>query len=130
MNDEISRYSAGNPVGNSPELMPLDNCLNKDYHELVQTHIMMSLECKVDQDSKEAFSLSCPKQGRSAYLRIWDPVTGVGPLSKRIIQDTQGVVDALKIIHAAKGAFVEGIAQQPGKRHIISSVPSSIRGGK
>ena len=75
-------------------------------------------------------SLSCPKQGRSAYLRIWDPVTGIGPFSKRIIQNTKKFVDALKIRHAAKDAFVEGLAQQPGKMHIISSVPSSIREGK
>jgi hypothetical protein len=130
LNDKISRYSAGNPVGNSPELMPLDNCLNKDVHEHVQTHIMMSLACEVNRDCKEAFSLSCPKRGRSAYLRIWDPVNGVGPSSKRIIQDTKKVVDAMRIIKDAKGAFVDGLAQRPGKRHIVSSIPSNIRGGK
>jgi hypothetical protein len=90
----------------------------------------MSLACEVDRDSKEAFSLSCPKRGRSAYLRIWDPVNGVGPSSKRIIQDTHKVVDAMGIINVAKGAFVDGLAQRPGKRHIVSSVPSNIRGGK
>jgi hypothetical protein len=131
LNDGISRYNAGNPVGNSPELMPLDNCLNKDLHEHVQTHIMMSLACEVPRDSKEAFSLSCPNRGRSAYLRIWDPsVNGIGPSSARIIQDTKKVVDALRMIKEKKGAFVDGLAQRPGKRNIISSVPSKVRGGK
>ena len=61
---------------------------------------------------------------------IWDPVNGVGPSSKRIIQDTHMVVDAMRIINVAKDAFVDGLAQRPGKRHIVSSVPSNIRGGK
>ena len=47
-------------------------------------------------------------------------MNGVGPLSKRIIQDTHKVVDAMRIINVAKGAFVDGLAQRPGKRHIVS----------
>ena len=57
-------------------------------------------------------------------------MNGVGRLSKRIIQDTKKVVDAMRIIKDAKGAFVDDLAQRPGKRHIVSSIPSNIRGGK
>ncbi len=31
------------PIGNSPELMPLDNLLNQDVHESIQKHMVISL---------------------------------------------------------------------------------------
>ena len=42
LNDEFV-YFKGKPVGNSPEMMPLDNCLNKDIHESVSQHVLVSL---------------------------------------------------------------------------------------
>ena len=34
LNSEYKRFK-NRPIGNSPEMMPLDNCLNKDLHETV-----------------------------------------------------------------------------------------------
>ena len=42
LNDEYARFK-DRPIGNSPEMMPLDNCLNKDLHECVARHVLMRL---------------------------------------------------------------------------------------
>ena len=106
LNDEFKRHK-GKPIANSPEMMPLDNCLNKDLHEAVSRHILMSRASATKKDDPRMFSLKTPKQGASAYKRIWNPSEGgVGPPSKRIIQDIKKVVLAMNQIHTAKGAFV------------------------
>ena len=132
LNKAYSRFH-GKPIGNSPEMMPLDNCLNKDLHESVTRHVLMSKsaarKAEVPTNDPRLFSLKTPKAGSSAYDRIWNPVTGVGPPSRRIIQDIEKVVDAMKRIHAQKGAFVPNLAQRPGVRHIVSELRSENLGG-
>ena len=129
LNDEYTRYK-GRPIGNSPEMMPLDNCLNKDLHELVARHVLMSRASAMNKDDPRIFSLSTYKKVASAYKRIWSPTSGVGPPSKRIVQDITKVVDAMKQIYKQEGAFVPDIAQRPGDRHIINQLKSKIWGGK
>lgn len=41
LNDDIGSYG-GRPVGNCPEYMPWDSCLNKDVHETVRRHCVLS----------------------------------------------------------------------------------------
>ena len=60
LNDEYARFK-GNPIGNSPEMMPLDNCLNKDLHELVARHVLMSRASALNKDDDRIFSLIPPK---------------------------------------------------------------------
>ena len=130
LNDQFKRFK-GRPIGNSPEMMPLDNCLNKDLHEAVSRHILMSRASAIKKDDPRIFSLKTPKQGASSYTRIWNPTNGgVAPPSNRIIQDIKKVVAAMKQIGAAKGAFVPNLAQRPGDRHIINQLNSKIWGGK
>ena len=131
LNDEFV-YFKGKPVGNSPEMMPLDNCLNKDIHESVSRHVLMSRASggSLNKDDVRFFSLATPKNAAHAYRRIWDPTTGVAPPSKRIIQDINKVQDAMVQIHKQKGAFVPNLAQRPGDRHIINQLKSEIWGGK
>jgi len=129
LNDAYTRF-AGRPIGNSPEMMPLDNCLNKDLHELVARHVLMSRASAINKDDPRIFSLSSAKKVSHAYRRVWCPTTGCGPPSYRIVQDIMKVVDAMKKIFDQKGAFVPDLAQRPGERHIINQLKSKIWGGK
>ena len=130
LNKAFRRFD-GKPIGNSPEMMPLDNCLNKDAHEAVARHVLMSRVSALDPEDTRVFSMKTPKKGASAYKRIWNnSMGGVGPPSKRIIQDITKVVEAMHQIMASKGAFVPNLAQRPGDRHIINQLKSRIWGGK
>ncbi len=72
LNDKFKKFR-DRPIGNLPEMMPLDSCLNKDLHEHIATHIIMSLLSGTNRNDDRLFSLTTPKRGRNAYLRIWDP---------------------------------------------------------
>ena len=130
LNDRFQRFK-DRPVGNSPEMMPLDNSLNKDWHDLVGLQCGFCAMCGADKNNPRLFDLSTPKKISSAYLRVWNPsMGGVGPSSARIIQDIKKVVASMHQIYKAEGAFVPGLAQRPGKRHIINHIKSQIWGGK
>ncbi len=106
-----SGYSyAWAPPGNSPELMPLDNSLNRDVHTSVMAHFMYSL--LLNDDDKRKFSLKTPAKARNAYMRVFDPKDGVSPPSNRIAQDVKKSIEALVSIAKAEGAYVEGLATQ------------------
>ena len=69
----------GRVVGNSPELMPLDKSLNKDTHESVNQHYIITNDLAKDDPCR--FGLSTPREVAHSYKRIWHPETGVAPLS-------------------------------------------------
>ena len=98
------------PVGNRPEVMPLDQQLNKDVHDAVDYHVILTQD--LDDDDERKFSMRTPKHGLSAYLRIWDH----HPPSKRIIHDIDETLSSMKIIVEKKGVIVEGLATRPGDR--------------
>lgn len=79
----------GRPPGNSAELMPLDTTLNKDIHEAVNAHVLLTNT--LDPDDERRFGLATPTQVSSSYRRIFDPTTGVAPSSVRIVQDIDKV---------------------------------------
>ena len=64
----------------------------------------------ISDNDPRRFSTATPKLGTSAYLRIYDPVSGKAPLPCRIVQDMHKVVNALKVINKAKGVYVPGLA--------------------
>ena len=134
LNDEFGKRWMACPIGDSAELMPLDNSLNNDTHEQVRRHMIMSHSgCKYGEKDPRMFSLATPKEGASAYKRVWDPVNGVAPPSKRIVQDINKVVVAMKKIHEVKGVFVPGLAggRVPGNRHQnTAKKTSNNHGGK
>jgi hypothetical protein len=74
------------PIGNSPENMPLDTSLDNDIHQKVDVHVLMTLE--MDTNDKEKFDLSTPAKGWSAYRRVLETV----PSSDRITQDVENVL--------------------------------------
>ncbi len=46
------RYYETKPVGNSPELMPLDSSLNRDIHIAVQRHVALTNGYENDDERK------------------------------------------------------------------------------
>ncbi len=85
LNDMFSKKWKGRPICNSPEVMPLDTCLFQDVKESVRRHVAMSLtaRCSNVKDDR-TFSLSSPREASRAYLRVYDPDSGVFPTSKRM----------------------------------------------
>ena len=104
----------GRCVGNSPELMPLDNSLNRDlqlshtYHCAVTAHLP-------DNDNRK-FSLSTPLRIARGIKKIWEDPIGA-PNSKRVIEDVYLAFEAHRIIYEANGKMVPGLANRNGHRN-------------
>jgi len=109
----LKRYQ-GRPVGNSPELMPLDSCLNRDIHMAVDTACANTSAMKDDNPKK--FSMRTPKHGTSAYLRLLQ--TNIAPTSKRIVQDIELFPKAVVAISNAEGKLIPDLCARSayGKR--------------
>jgi hypothetical protein len=127
-----TRYE-GLPVGNSPEMMPMDASLNKDVDDGVHRHIVFTNHLPADDPRK--FSMSTPKRGLHAYLRVWNTpaVDGAAqeggcPGSKRIIEDTDKFLFAIQEIRKFKGCIVPGLGERKGHRG-EESRPIAKRGG-
>ena len=65
--------------------MPLDKRLNKDIHESVNKHYVLTND--MAKEYARRFGLETPRQVSSSYRRIWDPDTGVAPSAERVAQD-------------------------------------------
>ena len=134
LNDMYGSRWAGRLVGNSPEVMPLDTSLFQDVKEAVRKHVAMSLTIrKPGIKDNRLFLTSTPKEAWHAYSRVFDPLSGVAPTPKRIVQDIYRVKDAWWGIFKAEGVYVPGLAggRIPGIRHVAIPDGSSIRrGGK
>jgi len=121
---------AGKPVGNSPELMPLDCSLNKDLDDAVMRHILLSAHLKKDDERK--FSLATIKSGARAYRLLWDPAHGPhggSPTTDRILNDINKVLTSLRAIYDANGRIVEGLGNRNGRRNLVNETRKK-RGGK
>jgi hypothetical protein len=85
----------GRPVGNHPEWMPWDDCLNKDVDDGAGYHV--TLTSTLSSNDQKKFDLSTPPRQDHAYMRIFDPklglqfgdVDGGFPKSVRIIADAK-----------------------------------------
>ncbi|NCF93533.1 MAG: hypothetical protein GWQ05_21640 [Verrucomicrobiaceae bacterium] len=130
LNDDVGNFG-GRPVGASPEFMPLDASLNKDIHESVSRHCILSRFAmrKLNEDDPRRFRMTSPTEAENAYKRVLDPENGVAPSSKRIIEDIDGVWAAMKIVVKAKGAYVQGLAERTGRR-FLKSKKKMGHGGK
>ena len=119
----------GRPAGNSPELCNLDSNLNQDVHLSVDMNVRYTESYHKDDPRK--FSITTPKKGTSAYLRIFDPgPKGIAPTSERILQDTSGVLEAIMIIIEQNGCIVDDMNARKGKRRQTGLTKSSNLGGK
>ena len=124
-----SKYS-NRPIGNSPEMMPLDCSLNKDLHEGVGW--LCALTSNLSSDDPKKFDKSTPKRARNAYPRAWDPRHEPDgfPSSKRIVEDVEKVIyENLFKIYEARGAVVKGLGTRRGRRNDLG-LQSLPRGGK
>ncbi len=82
LNDSFGRQWAGWLVGNTPEVMPIDNSLFQDMKESVQKHVVMSLTIH-NPGIKDGclFLTATPKDAWHAYSWVFDPRSGVAPTS-------------------------------------------------
>jgi hypothetical protein len=122
--DESLKNYYDRPVGNSAELMVLDNTLNKDIHESVAMHIQYT--SNFGKDDIRKFSMATPKKGASAYRRITDPIDGVAPSSERIMQDVRLLETSIKTIIKYKGTMCMHV--QKGRR--LRNSLNDRRGGR
>ena len=79
------------------------------------------------------FSFATPKEVARTCRRVFDPVDGVAPKPKRIVQDVKRAISAMKTIHEHRGAFVPGLAggRVAGHRHVQTTAKTSDNhGGK
>ena len=107
------RYS-GRPVGNSPELMPLDNSLFRDFRTSLNLHIGLTAHLP-DTDVRK-YSKSTPNRLDKAVQRLWDPERGISPRPCRIVQDIGRLPSACMQIVEHGGGVVPGLAERTGHR--------------
>lgn len=126
-NDEISVFDAqqektltskryaGRPVGNQPELMPLDASLNWDIDCSLNMHVLLTTH--LPNTHPEKFRKDTPLRISQAIMKLCHPETGVVPSSRRIIQDCYRVLDSAVTIVKAGGKIVPGLVNRNGHRN-------------
>ena len=116
MNDgtgELKSY-ANRPVGNSPEIMPLDCSLNAQLHRAVRQHIELTQIYTKEEHKALKFSMATPIAGVSAYHRVWS----IHPTASNIKKDILKVFVSARTIFEKKGCIVPGLGNRPGRRHV------------
>lgn len=99
------------PVGNSPELMPLDASLNKDLHDDVNRHVAATAHLPKDHDLK--FSRANPKEQGKAYKRVYNG----SPPGTRIVEDVKRSVKSAETIRQKRGFWSSGMGLARGSGH-------------
>lgn len=107
------------PVGDQPELMPLDASLNWDIECSLKMHVLLTAH--LDRNHKHKFRMDTPKEISKAIMKICDPVSGVVPSSKRIIEDCKRVVKSAMTIVKAGGKIVPGLVNRNGHRNKVKT---------
>ena len=106
---------ANRPVGDSPEMMPLDSSLFEYLHAGVHHHV--SITSLLENDNLQKFSLAISKQISHCYTHLFKPAHGTDtgiPTSKRIIQDFKKFVSSCLTIQKAQGVVVLGLGSRNG----------------
>ena len=86
MNAQFGKSWDGRPVGDSAELMPLDNSLNEDIHQSARLHVVVSRSrIKYGDKDPRLFSFATPKEVAKVYNRLFHPETGVVQKPERIV---------------------------------------------
>ena len=111
-----NRRYAGRPVGNSPELHPLDNSCFRDFR--VNLALNVAASWKLPRNDPCKFSLATPSEISRAILRLWDKDTGTVPTSRRILQDIKRIPDSCFKIAQFGGKIVPGLANRNGHRRV------------
>jgi hypothetical protein len=75
------------------------------------------LTAHLEKDDPRKFQKNTPKNISKAILKLYDPVSGVVPKSKRIIEDCWRVVSSLQTIVKAGGKIVPSLVNRNGHRN-------------
>ena len=122
----------GRPVGNTPEVMPWDESLNRDVHCRVNNYEVLCRWIKQQEHPelwRKRFTRTNQKQMLYSYLRVLDPETGVCPSSARIVQSINKCWgENIDAIVAWGGTLVPNLGHRNGVRAGGTGV--SKRGGK
>ena len=96
--DKVLKNYRHRPVGNSPELCNLDFNLNQEVHLAATNHINTIMELKREDLQKSL--MATVKAGIKAYCRVFYPNTDTAPSLRRIIKDSdtllQQIVETVK----------------------------------
>ena len=103
------------PVGDQPELMPLDASLNWDIDCSLNMHVLLTAH--LSRTHQHKFRKDTPKEISKAIMELCHPETGVVPNSKRIIEDCKRVVASAMAITKAGGKIVPGLVNRNGHRN-------------
>ena len=80
--------------------------------------------CKIRPTENE--NLLTPKRGASAYKQVWEQV----PSSRRIIEDTNKFLNAIKVISDHEGRAVAGLGTRNGHKNAETKLLHQKRGGR
>ena len=124
---------AGCPISNSPEVMPLDNSLNRDILHSLRFHCVLSRFVLdgggTDEEERiMCLSFSTPKSIARGPKRIWGSEMGT-PSSARIIEDVDLALKVLEIVFRVNGAAVEGLDDRNGHRWKVVGEEKSFSWG-
>ena len=119
VNDSISSFG-GLPVGNSPEFTPLDNSLNNNIQAIMSLHCAITNHLADTNPRK--FAISAPKGIQSAILRIYNPITGIVPSSRRIVQDCDKTLRTFYTVFQHGGRMLPELANRTGRRNVAASM--------
>jgi len=103
------------PVGNSPEVMPLDNNLNADlvYGHSLHIAVTRHLDSRKPEEAKLKFHCGTPESTASSLKRTWE----IYPSNERVAQDIRRHLKALDRIIEEEGAYVEEMDTRHGRRY-------------
>ena len=110
-----SRHYKDRPVGDSPEMMPLDASLNWDIDCSLCMHVLLTSHLENENPLK--FRKDNPGQISKAIIKLYHPETGVVPNSKRIVEDCERIVKSAMTIVKAGGGIVPGLCNRNGHRN-------------
>ena len=108
--NQDTRY-AGKLVGDSPELMPLDNQLFLYYEHAMKQHIALTRDMPIGHGKR--FGIANKEELTSTMERVWNDVA---PRSDQIVRDISYFPKALDAIIDAEGAKVADVDIRKGRR--------------
>ena len=97
------------PVGNFPEMMPMDYLLNKDHDKTLVNHILYTYHLK--NDNEEKLSLFTPKCSNSSTIWVWE----VTPTPEHIMQCTKIFLYTCDIISDHQSVAVADLGNKKEK---------------
>ena len=123
---------ADQPVGDLPEMMPLDLSLFEDLHTGIHHH--MTRTTLLPNDDPKKFSLATPKECAQAYTRIFQPSNDLNvgiPCSRRILEDCKKFITNCEEVRKARGVVVPGLGSRSGhQKENVRGVANENQGGK